>query len=77
MNSAENRYIKTCSESGEESSEVNCLECDAQVAIPSDAIQGEIISCKECGTSFELVKVQSGALFSLRPAELEEEDWGE
>ncbi len=56
---------------------MNCLECDAQVAIPSDAIQGEIVSCKECGTSFELVRLQSGALFSLRPAELEEEDWGE
>jgi alpha-aminoadipate carrier protein LysW len=56
---------------------MNCLECDASVAIPADAIQGEIVSCKECGTSFELVRVQSGALFSLRPAELEEEDWGE
>lgn len=55
---------------------MNCLECDAQVAIPSDAIQGEIISCKECGTSFELVR-ESVGLFSLRPAELEEEDWGE
>jgi alpha-aminoadipate/glutamate carrier protein LysW len=47
------------------------------VAVPSDAIQGEIVSCRECGTSFELTREQSGALFSLRPAELEEEDWGE
>lgn len=56
---------------------MNCLECDAALTIPSDAIQGEIVSCKECGTSFELVKEQSGGLFSLRPAELEGEDWGE
>jgi alpha-aminoadipate/glutamate carrier protein LysW len=56
---------------------VNCLECDAGVAIPSDAIQGEIVTCKECGTSFELVREQSGNLFTLRQAELEEEDWGE
>lgn len=56
---------------------MNCLECDAQVAIPSDAIQGEIISCRECGTSFELARVASGSLFTLRTAELEEEDWGE
>ena len=56
---------------------MNCLECDAQLAIPSDAIQGEVLSCKECNTSFELVKEESGGLFSLRPAELEEEDWGE
>jgi len=52
------------------------MECDAPVAIPTDAIQGEIVSCKECGTSFELVREQSG-LFTLRQAELEEEDWGE
>jgi alpha-aminoadipate carrier protein LysW len=56
---------------------MNCIECDAQVAIPADAIQGEIISCRECGTSFELVREQSGGLFTLRPAEQEEEDWGE
>ncbi len=56
---------------------LNCLDCDAQLGVPSDAIQGEIVTCKDCGTSFELVKEQGGGLFSLRPAELEEEDWGE
>jgi len=56
---------------------MNCIECDAQVAIPADAIQGEIVSCRECGTSFELVREQSRGLFTLRPAEQEEEDWGE
>ena len=55
----------------------NCLECDAQVPVPSDAIQGEIVTCKDCGTSFELVREQSGSLFTLRQAELEGEDWGE
>lgn len=56
---------------------MNCLECDARLELPTDAIQGEIVSCKDCSTSFELVKEQSGGLFSLRTAELEEEDWGE
>lgn len=56
---------------------MNCLECDAQVSLPSDAIQGEIVSCKDCGASFELKREPSGTLFSLQPAELEEEDWGE
>jgi alpha-aminoadipate carrier protein LysW len=56
---------------------LSCVECDAQVEIPSDAIQGEIVSCRECGTSFELSRNPTGGLFSLRPAELEEEDWGE
>ncbi|MDA4128046.1 MAG: lysine biosynthesis protein LysW [Thaumarchaeota archaeon] len=45
--------------------------------IPSDAIQGEIVGCKDCGTSYELVKVTNSDLFTIRPAELEEEDWGE
>jgi alpha-aminoadipate/glutamate carrier protein LysW len=56
---------------------MSCLECDAQVAVPSDAIQGEVVSCKDCGTTFELVRERSSGLFALRPAELEEEDWGE
>ena len=56
---------------------ITCIECDAPVAIPADAIQGEIVSCRECGTSFELVREQAGGLFTIRQAELEEEDWGE
>ncbi len=56
---------------------MNCLECDAVLTIPTDAIQGEVISCRDCGSSFELVRENGGSLFTIRPAELEEEDWGE
>ena len=56
---------------------MNCTECDAPVAVQPDAIQGEIVNCRECGPSFELVREQSGGLFTLRHAELEEVDWGE
>ena len=56
---------------------LNCAECDAQLTIPEDAIQGEIVTCKDCGGTYELVKEQQGGLFTLRAAELEEEDWGE
>jgi len=56
---------------------MNCLECDAALSIPADAIQGEIVSCKDCGASYELAKDNSTGLLSIRPAELEEEDWGE
>ncbi len=56
---------------------MNCTECDAELPVPADAIRGEIVSCKECGTSYELIKEQSGSLFTLRPAEIEGEDWGE
>lgn len=56
---------------------LNCIECDAELAIPSDAIQGEIVTCRDCDTAYELVREPSGTLFTLRTAELEAEDWGE
>jgi alpha-aminoadipate/glutamate carrier protein LysW len=56
---------------------MNCEECDAPLAIPADAIQGEIVSCKGCGSSYELKKDPNSGLFTLRPSEKEEEDWGE
>jgi alpha-aminoadipate/glutamate carrier protein LysW len=56
---------------------LKCLECDADLTVPSDAIQGEIVTCRDCNASYELVREQSGSLFTLRQAELEQEDWGE
>lgn len=51
-----------------------CPECDADVDIPTDAMENELISCLECGMELEIM--------SLDPIELElapevEEDWGE
>jgi alpha-aminoadipate carrier protein LysW len=56
---------------------MNCEECDAGLTIPGDAIQGEIVSCKECGTSYEIKKDASSGLVTLKRAEKEQEDWGE
>lgn len=56
---------------------MNCPECDAQLTVPGDAIQGEIVTCRDCSSAYELVGEQNGSLFVLRPAELEQEDWGE
>lgn len=56
---------------------VNCIECDALLTIPDDAIQGEIISCKECGATYEVKKDEASGLITLKPAEKEQEDWGE
>ena len=56
---------------------MNCSECDAELTVPADAIQGEVVTCKECSATYELIREQAGSLFTLRPAELEEEDWGE
>jgi alpha-aminoadipate/glutamate carrier protein LysW len=55
---------------------LKCIECDADLAVPGDAIQGEILTCRDCNATYELVR-ESGGLFTLRAAELEEEDWGE
>ncbi len=51
-----------------------CPECDAEVDIPADAMENELVSCSECGAELEIM--------CLEPMELElapevEEDWGE
>ena len=52
-----------------------CDECDANISIPSDALEGEIVTCPECGASFELAKSADG--FDLKPAQTVGEDWGQ
>ena len=54
---------------------VNCKECDAGISVPGDALEGEIVTCPECGASFELVKSEGG--FDLKPAQTVGEDWGQ
>jgi alpha-aminoadipate carrier protein LysW len=53
----------------------NCPECDANITVPDDAVEGEIVTCAECGASFELVKDSNG--FGLKPAQTVGEDWGQ
>ncbi len=53
----------------------NCPECDANISIPNDALEGEIITCPDCGASYELVKASKG--FELKPAQTVGEDWGQ
>lgn len=53
-----------------------CSECDGFVRVPQDPMEGEIVSCADCGTSYELMVGRDGT-FSLNLAEVEGEDWGE
>ena len=51
-----------------------CPECDADITVPANAMQNELIACAECGTELEII--------SLDPIQLDfapevEEDWGE
>jgi alpha-aminoadipate carrier protein LysW len=53
-----------------------CDECDADIAIPEDAIVGEIVQCKDCSAEYEVASLGNGKV-TLKPAEVAEEDWGE
>ncbi|MFQ3567703.1 MAG: lysine biosynthesis protein LysW [Aggregatilineales bacterium] len=51
-----------------------CLECEAEIEIPADAVENELLRCPDCGVELEII--------SLDPLTLElapdvEEDWGE
>ena len=51
-----------------------CLECEAEIVIPADAVENELLRCPDCGVELEII--------SLHPLTLElapdvEEDWGE
>lgn len=51
-----------------------CLVCDADVAVPADAMQNELLVCADCGAELEIVSLSPLAL-ELAPEV--EEDWGE
>ena len=56
------------------SAEVECPECAATIELQADVMEGEIVTCAECGMELEVVP---GNPWSVAPAPEEEEDWGE
>jgi len=54
----------------------SCTECGATLAVPSDAIVGELVSCKDCSQEYEVAEISNGNVL-LKPAEQVGEDWGE
>jgi len=52
-----------------------CLECDRDLSIPDDAVDGEIVTCPDCGATYEVVRTSNG--IELKQAESIGEDWGE
>ena len=54
---------------------VKCPECDAEIKVPSDSIEGEIVTCPDCGASYELVTSSDG--LGIKPAQVVGEDWGQ
>jgi len=55
---------------------MNCSECDATLKIPDDVSVGEIVSCPDCGSDFEIAS-KDGSNLVLKQAESIGEDWGE
>ncbi len=58
------------------SKKTSCIECGADIGVPGDVVVGEIITCPDCGTDFEVSKVEAKDV-SIKPAETVGEDWGE
>ncbi len=52
-----------------------CPDCDASIQIPEDAVQGEIVTCADCGLDLEVNLTPQG--HSIKPLLHEKEDWGE
>jgi alpha-aminoadipate/glutamate carrier protein LysW len=51
-----------------------CPECEAEVQLESDVLQGEIVVCPDCGVDLEVMSTNP---IQLELAPMEEEDWGE
>ena len=60
---------------GEPMSEEKCPDCEAAVSVPNDAVDGEIVTCPDCGLDLQVQA--SGQTHSIKPLVLEKEDWGE
>ncbi len=53
-----------------------CSECDGDIEIPDDALDGEIVSCPDCGEEYE-VSFNQEKEKELNRIVAEREDWGE
>lgn len=53
-----------------------CSICDAQVTLPGNTEESEIISCPECHTRLVVAKIENDTA-TLQEAPKVEEDWGE
>lgn len=54
---------------------LKCIECDGEMNIPTDFMDGEIVGCPDCGASYEVFR--ENGVVKIKQAEVEGEDWGE
>tara|TARA_Y100000031_G_C8038439_1_gene300519 strand:- start:142 stop:315 length:174 start_codon:yes stop_codon:yes gene_type:complete len=55
---------------------LKCSECDAEIVVPDDSLEGELVTCPDCGSTYEIRKHGDGPM-ELRSAKATGEDWGE
>jgi len=53
-----------------------CPDCDAELEIHENVMQGEILSCPGCGLELEVKQIDRGSV-ELEELAIEGEDWGE
>ena len=53
-----------------------CPSCFFEFDLDDGTIEGEVISCPDCGVDLEVVKI-NGEIAKVEEAEMTEEDWGE
>lgn len=51
-----------------------CVECGAALSLAGDVMQGEILTCGDCGVELEVISLDPVTV-DLAPMEME--DWGE
>lgn len=51
-----------------------CIECGAELDLPLDVEEGEIVVCPDCGIELEVMSLDP---ITLELAPEVEEDWGE
>lgn len=53
---------------------VECITCGAELNLAEGTEVNEIITCQDCGTELEIIRLNP---VTIQPAPQEEEDWGE
>ncbi len=51
-----------------------CPICGADIELLDDTVEGELLTCEDCGTELEVLSVDPP---EVTEAPKEEEDWGE
>jgi len=60
---------------GEPMSREKCIDCEAMIEVPDDAVDGEIVTCSDCGLDLEVHLSPQGRI--LKPLLVAKEDWCE